>query len=205
MRLSIRKQPSKVNTTPTELPVKVEQVASAKPTVQSYVKNKDIRDPNTRTSNFFITVNTNKSMWNKPEDEILQHIQSFEEKIDIFLNNDLMNDLLDLSDSKESYLTKYQDIPLIQRFVIQFDDTGKQILPGCEYCTEIGPETGFLHSHMVLQTKHRALNCKLNYSKINKYWKDKLGGKAYVHIELVRDSKQTLREYMMKQNLKYKY
>lgn len=203
MKLSIKKPSSIPNKIVEQPPLEI--VTNNISTVKSVKNNKTIREPNTRVSNFFITVNTNKSMWNKPPEEVLQHIKDFEDKIDVFLNNDLMNNLLDLNDSKEAYGTKYQDIPLLQRFITQFDNNGNQLIPNVDYCTEIGDEKGFLHSHMVLRTKHRALNCRLHYKNIDKYWKEKLGGQAYVHVDLVRDSNQTLLDYMTKQNQKYKF
>lgn len=185
--------------------INVEQIPPPSTTIQvKKTKVKSIRPPNTRCSNFFITVNTNESMFNKPDEEIRSLIEEFEGKIELFLKVDLFPGLMILSDSKEA-TEEYDNIPLVDRFIKQFDNQGNQTSPGVEYCTEIGETRGWLHSHMTLQTKHRALNVKLDYSRINRYWKDKLNGKAHVHIDLVRDSKMTLRDYMLKQNDKYKY
>lgn len=187
------------------LPIKVEKISSATVLEQPLVKKKKAsRPPNTRTSNFFMTVNTNKTMFNLPDEQVLEEIRLFEEKIEVFLNKDLPEQFFDLTDSKEAPL-EYDDIPLIKRFLYIYDENGKQVTPSVAYCTEIGPGNGYLHCHMTLQTRHKALNVKLSYSKINTYWHEKLGGKAHFDSKLVRDSNFTIEQYMMKQNEKYQY
>jgi len=147
------------------------------------------RKPPLRRTNLFLTISPNITLNHLAPEAKDEFIHKFEEACDDFYNRAIGEELVELKDSAE-VTPKWQEIPLLKRVESAAID----------YVIEVGEQKGILHSHASYFTSHRAVNMKLKYSEIYKWWENKLGMKVYFHSEIVRDSKMSLRDYMSKQS-----
>lgn len=147
------------------------------------------RKPNLRTSNYFITINTNKSKWNMSEEDYKEFKKLWKDILDEFFNRKLP-EFIELSNSNEEN-ELYKKIDLPDRFETDTDIT---------YTTEIGPQRGLIHAHGVIKMSFRALRVRINYEKVNKWLKEQFGYLPYFHAILFRDNLQNIMDYMQKKD-----
>lgn len=141
--------------------------------------------PALRRSNFFLTINTNRSNRTMNSDAFSEFYKSFESLIQNFTENDI-HDFIILKPSTEDD-GKLKGVPLHQR-----------VKGSIQYAIEIGPERGLLHAHAVLVTQHRGVNLKLDYDGLHSYLEKKLDGIYHLDVKLFRDNFVSLQDYISK-------
>ena len=159
---------------------------------QIYSKKKKSGIPTKRYSNFFITINTQQSVWKMSKEDGQALFLQFKDLIEKFKNEDIHNFVV-LTTSKEDE-GKLKDIPLHSRVESAH----------IEDAIEIGPERGLLHAHLILKTVHRGVNFKLDYEGLHTYWHNQLNG-CHFYCEVFRNRAQTLDFYIRKTERGLKY
>ena len=151
-------------------------------------RKRGIRKPPLRHTQLYITVSTNLSINHMNADRREELLNNFEQACDEFFGSVLPLQMIELKNSKEE-TDEYKNIPLIQRF---------EGAPYLKYGTEIGTKKNIPHCGALFKTSHRALNVKLNYSEIHKWWDDRMGMKIYFYSEPIRNNTGNLEEYIQK-------
>lgn len=143
-------------------------------------------------SNFFLTINSQKNVFNMSEGEKNQLVENFTGTVRQFFNNDIKNYLV-MEGSK-----------IGEKFKMPRDASREELerriidKPKIEFVIEIGPESHKLHSHGILCISKRGVDTKLDYSGITKYFNEKLGYAIHFNCQLFRDAKRDLQAYISK-------
>jgi len=139
-----------------------------------------------RHSNFFITINSNKSVNKLTQEQQEAEITRFEEVIDKLYNQELRNMITLTSTKTEGSMV---GVELMDRIV----------KAKVEYVVEIGPSKGLIHSHGLFALSHRALNVKINIPKLrDEFLPTELGYYCYLDIKVYSDATASLQEYIQK-------
>ncbi len=141
--------------------------------------------PPLRRSNFFLTINSNRSNRTMSPAAFTEFYNFFESMIKNLMDNDI-HDFIILKPSTEDD-GKLKGVPLHER-----------VKGSIQFAIEIGPERGLLHSHAVLVTQHRGVNLKLDYDGLHSYLEKKLDGIYHLYVKLFRDNFVSLQDYISK-------
>lgn len=140
-----------------------------------------------RHSNFLITINSNKSVNKMDSSKAEEEVKKFEAAMVKLFSPAEMTNMLILKPTKTE--GEMKDVPLIDRI----------LKAKLEFVVEIGTDKGFIHSHGLFSTSHRALNLKINIDKLrNEFLPNELGYYCYVDVKVFNDSLGNLQEYVRK-------
>ena len=144
-------------------------------------------------SNFFLTINSQKNVYSMEEAEKNKVMNEFQDVIRKFYNGGDFTKFIKLEGSKVG-----------EKFGLPRnaprEELEKRIVDKIkvDFVIEVGTEQGRLHSHGMVCIAKRGLDTKLDYTGINKYFKDNLGYDIHFKCELFRDAAANLAEYIRK-------
>lgn len=142
-------------------------------------------------SNFFFTINTQKNLNTMNSEESNSLNNKFREVMKEFFYVKL-KDFVVMSGSKQA-----EGFGLPRNATRE--DLEKRIeKANCEYVIEVGPQSGKLHCHGMLCFAKRGVDTKLDYDKIRTFLEEKLGFICHLQVQLFRDSKKNLQDYISK-------
>lgn len=143
-------------------------------------------------SNFFLTINSQKNVFNMTEGEKNEVISKFTGIVDKFFNEDIGKYIVMEGSKIGEKFGMPRNAPR--------DELERRVVgpPKLEYVIEIGPDSHKLHSHGILCMTKRGVDTKLDYHAINKYFSEKLGYEIHFKCELFRDAKRDLQAYIRK-------
>lgn len=146
-----------------------------KGTVSNYEK-KDKNIINDKSSQFFLTINTNQS-YKDDDNNIENDTEVFTGVIENMLNN--IKDYLKLS-SGDTYDDNIKDVDV-------------------QYVIERGTKKRMIHSHIFVKFTHTAKDLKLNYTKIKSDIANNLGlPNIFFNCRMVHNNDKSVLEYIDK-------
>lgn len=149
---------------------------------------KNKQPPKTR-SNFFITLNSQRSLLEMTKEISDEFKQKFTNGVEDFLNNLNSYVLVETSKTGLKYgMEKTNDINIL----------GKLIENKIEYVMEEGPISKKLHAHIMICLEKRGINTKLDYKKIREYFNNYMGYDIHFNVKVYKDVGQNIKDYMQK-------
>jgi hypothetical protein len=167
----------------------IDQNYSVKPSENKKTKEKRKKEPTKRTSNFFMLLNSQRSVKTMSKEAAQKFQTEFTVMVRKFLEHDMW-DFLIFTDSK-STTERWKTVTLEDRVTVP---------KPYEFVIEIGGEKQFIHAHMIYWTSHICVNVKLDYQAVWKYWKEKLDY-CFFNAKIFRDNGLALKNYITKTSI----
>lgn len=150
-----------------------------------------------RHSYFLITINSNKSIRHMMPEEAEKVKEEFVGKVENFLNK-YLSQLFILKEGKDSqYFPQYnlENKPLKDRII--YKDPNNPTIDQ-ESRLEVGTKFGFIHTHTILQIKHKLLNINIDFKEAYRLAKIHIYPTIYMNIKKFRNSFQDAVDYINK-------
>lgn len=146
-----------------------------------------------KSSSFFITINSNQNMDTATEEESKKIKAKFE-----FVINDFLKKLPDFTEFKTSKLgISYGYGEHDSREILQKKD--RILEHNVKYVFEKSP-SGRLHAHILFYMKKKGVDTKLMLPEIREHFKNQMGYSCFIHYKL-EGKKSSIEEYMRKNPL----
>ena len=149
----------------------------------------------TKTSTFFITINSNFCIATATEQEYLSFKSKFELVLQDFTKN--LDKYSCFKTSEMGLKFGYAENDSLEILFKPDRLLENKVL----YALEEGPKTHKLHAHILFYTKRRGVNMKLDLVKMRNYFKDALGFSVYLNYQLENKRNTThsdLEKYLTK-------